>query len=145
MIVVLKCHKAKRLQYTVGRFAHGAENFGHAVHGACLRLEGNLNKVALSQRLRDAQQPASHRNGLELGFSAPAVFEPNCRQDRISQLYTSRAPRWVRLGEVGHIAVVLSHHPLLRNRLPRPIVRIPHHKPELTIPSPINLKDLAPY
>ena len=29
------------------------------------------------------------------------------------------------LGEVGHKVIELSHHPLLRNRLPKPLVRIP--------------------
>ena len=74
MVVILKRDKAECLQYTVSHFPHGAEDFGHAVHGTGLRLESDFYEVTLAQRLGEAQQAASHGNGLEFRFGAPAVF-----------------------------------------------------------------------
>ena len=84
MVVILQRDEAERLQYTVGHFPHRGENFGHAVHRTGLRLKGNFDKVALSQRMGHLQQAASHRNSLEFGFCAPAVFETDRSQDRIT-------------------------------------------------------------
>jgi hypothetical protein len=50
------------------------KNFGHAVHRPSLRLKGNLDEVALRQRLRQLQQSASHGNGLEFSFCAAPVL-----------------------------------------------------------------------
>jgi hypothetical protein len=44
------------------------------VHRPSLRLKGNLDEVALRQRLRQLQQSASHGNGLEFRFCAPSVL-----------------------------------------------------------------------
>jgi hypothetical protein len=84
MVVILKSHKAEWLQYAVGHRAHGGENFGHAVHRACLGLKGNFDKVTLAQRLGHLQQATSHGNSLELSFCAAAVFETDRSQDRIT-------------------------------------------------------------
>jgi hypothetical protein len=54
------------------------------VHRAGLRLESDFYEVSLCQRLRDAQQPSGHGNGLEFRFGAAAVFETNRSQDGIS-------------------------------------------------------------
>ena len=84
MVVVLKRHKAERLQHAVVHFPHGTQDFGHAVHGACLRLKSNFDKVAFAQRLGQTQEAAGYGNGLEFAFRAPAVFQPDRSQDRIS-------------------------------------------------------------
>ena len=102
MVVILERHKAERLQHTVDGLPHRAEDLGHAVHRPGLRLKRNFDEVALCNRLRQVQQAAGYGYGLELSFGAPAIFKPDCSQDSISELYTSCAPRWVRLGEVGH-------------------------------------------
>ena len=103
MVFILERHEAERLQHAVERLLHRAQDFGHAVHGSSLRLERDLYKVALSERLLDSQQAASGGNGLELSFRAAAVFEPDGSQNGIAQLDSSRAPRRVRLGEVSHM------------------------------------------
>jgi len=81
MVVVLDRHEAEGLQNAIRHLPHRAENFGHTVHRASLRLEGNFDEVALSQRLRQAEQASSHGYGFEVGFGAAAVFEPNRSQD----------------------------------------------------------------
>ena len=143
MIVVLECHKAERLQHAVRHLPHGAEDFGHTVYRTCLRLKRDLYKVALPQRMRQTQQTTGHGNGLELSFCATAVFETDRSQDRISKLDPGRAPRGVRLGEVGHKASELSHYPLLRNRLLKPLVRIPLWGPDPEALAPCNMKHIA--
>jgi hypothetical protein len=102
MVVIFQGNEAEGLQYAIRHFLHRSENFGHAVHRAGLRLKGNLDEVTLSQRMGDLQQAPSHGNGLEFRFGAPAVFETNRSQDGIAELDPGRAPRRVRLGEVGH-------------------------------------------
>ena len=102
MVVILKRHEPKRLQHTVLQAPRRAENFCHPVNRAGLRLKGDFDEVSLRQRLRHAQQASSHGDGLQFGFGAAAVFEPNRSQDGISKLDPGRAPRGVRLGEVGH-------------------------------------------
>jgi hypothetical protein len=84
MVVVLERNETEGLQDTIVHFPRGRENFGHAVHGTSLCLKSNFDKVALSQRMGHLQQAASHGNGLEFGFGAPAVFEADRSQDRIS-------------------------------------------------------------
>ena len=102
MVIIFEGHEAERLQHALGHLTHRGENFRHAVHQARLRLKSYFDEVALSQRLGHLQQAAGHGNGLEFGFCAPAVLETNRSQDRVSELDPGRAPRWVRLGEMGH-------------------------------------------
>ena len=135
MIFVFDGDETERLQHAIERLAHGAQNFGHAVHRAGLGLERDFDKVALHQRLRQTQQSTRGRDSLQPGFCAAAVLKPDRSQDRISELDTGSTPRGVRLGEVGHMPTALWHHPPSRNRLLRPIVRIPRPGPELTIGS----------
>jgi len=84
MVVILERDEPKRLQYAVRLLPHGAENFGHAVHRPGLRLKGYFDEVALRQAVGQLQQAASHGNGLEFSFGAPAVFETDRSQDRIA-------------------------------------------------------------
>jgi len=84
MVVILDGHEAEGLQDAVGQLLHGAQDFGHAVHRAGLRLEGYFDKVALPERLRDAQQASGHGDGLEFSFRAASVFQANRSQDGIS-------------------------------------------------------------
>jgi hypothetical protein len=143
MVFVLERHEAERLQNSVERLPHGAQDFSHAMHRPGLCLERDLDKIALDERLRQAQQAASSGDGLKFCFGAAAVFEPDRSQDRIAKLDPGSTPRGVRLGEVGHIPTALWHHPLLRNRLLTPIVQIPCWQPELTICTSQYLKSLA--
>jgi hypothetical protein len=52
--------------------------------------------------MRQLEQAAGYGNGLECSFCAPAVFETDRSQYGIAELDPGRAPRRVRLGEVGH-------------------------------------------
>lgn len=108
MVVVLECDEAERLQYAVGQFPHRGKNLGHAVHWAGLSLKGNFDEVALPQGVSHLQQAPRHRNGLEFSFSAPAVFKTDRSQDGIAKLDPGRAPRGVRLGEVGHSFITMA-------------------------------------
>jgi hypothetical protein len=105
VVVILERHEAERLQDALSRFARRAQDFGHAVHRPGLSLERDFYEVALAQRLRYAQQASGHGDGLEFSFGAAAVFEPNRSQNGISELDAGCAPRWMRLGEVGHSQV----------------------------------------
>jgi len=49
VVIIFDSHKAECLQHALGRLPHGAEDFGHAVHGACLRLERDFDKIALGE------------------------------------------------------------------------------------------------
>jgi hypothetical protein len=49
---------------------------------------------------------------LEFSFGAAAVFEPDRSQHRIAKLDPGRAPRWVRLGEVGHNKCTMALAPV---------------------------------
>ena len=108
MIVVLERDEAEWLQYAIGHFPHRGKNFRHAVHRAGLRLKSDFDEVTLPQRLRQLQQAASHGNGLEFSFGAPAVFKTDRSQDGIAKLDPGRAPRRVRLGEVGHSSMTMA-------------------------------------
>ena len=83
VIVVLERHEAERLQHAITHLAR-SEDLSHAMHRPGLRLECDLHKVALSQRLRHLEQAACNGNGLKFGFCAPAIFEANRSQNRVS-------------------------------------------------------------
>jgi hypothetical protein len=108
MILVLERDEAERLQYTIGHLPHCRQNLGHAVHWPGLRLKSNFDEVAASQRMRQPKQAASYGNGLEFSFCAPAVFKSDRSQDGIAKLDPGRAPRRVRLGEVGHNSMTMA-------------------------------------
>lgn len=86
MIIVFKGHEAERLQHAVWDIAHRAQRLSHAVDGTRLGLKSDLDKIALRQRLGQAQQSAGCGDGLEFRFGAASVFEANRSQDRISKL-----------------------------------------------------------
>jgi hypothetical protein len=81
MVVVLDRHEAERLQHAVIELAGRSENFGHPVHRASLRLEGNFDEVTLAERLRQAQQASGYGDGLEFRFRTAAVFKANRSQN----------------------------------------------------------------
>ena len=81
MIVILNRHEAERLQHAVVQLSRRSENFRHPVYRAGLRLEGNFNEVALTQRLLQAQKASGYGDGLESGFRAAAIFETNRSQN----------------------------------------------------------------
>jgi hypothetical protein len=74
MVVVLDRDEAERLQYAIRCLSHGAEDLGHGVDWARLRLKCNFDEIALRQRTRQLQQSARRRDGLEFSFSVPAIF-----------------------------------------------------------------------
>ena len=125
MIIIVQRDEAERLQHSVCRLPRRLEDLGHAVDRARMRLKRYLDERAVSQRMCHLQQPAGDRDGLEFSFSVPAIFQANRSQDRIAQLDPGRAPRRVRLGEVGHKLAALWHRPMFRHRLPKPLVQIP--------------------
>ena len=92
MVVVLNSHEAERLQHTICELAHRAEDFGHAVHGAGLRLKGDFNEVSLPERMLQAKQASGGGDGVEVGCRTAAVFETNGSENRVSELHSSRAP-----------------------------------------------------
>jgi hypothetical protein len=102
VVVIFDGHEPEGLQHAVGEFPHGAEHFGHAVDRAGLRLKGDFDEVPLPERMLQAEQTSGDGDGLEFGFGPAAVFETNGSENGVSQLYSSRAPGWVRLGEVRH-------------------------------------------
>ncbi len=76
MIVVTHGDEAEGLQDSIRR-AGSAEHFRHAVHGTALSLKRDLDKVALLQGFRDAQEPTRYRDGLKFAFGTLAVFHLN--------------------------------------------------------------------
>lgn len=84
MIVILKRHKPERLQHSVVQASHRTQDFRHAVNRSRLRLKGYFDKVALPERLGQAEEPAGGGYGLQFRFCAAAVFESNRSQDGIS-------------------------------------------------------------
>lgn len=75
MIVIIQCHKAKRLQDSLSGCARDAQHFSHPMNRTGLRLERNLHKVPLFQALAQAQDAASHGNALQFTFGALAILE----------------------------------------------------------------------
>lgn len=125
VVVILERDKAERLQHSIPSLLHGAEYLGHGAYRARLRLKGNFDEIALGKWTRHSQQSARRRNGLEFSVSVPAVFETNRSQDRSPKLDPGRAPRRVRLGEVGHKIYALWHALRTGNRLRKQSGRIP--------------------
>jgi len=81
MVIVLDRHEAERLQHAVVELTGRAENFGHPVYRAGLRLEGNFDEVTFAQGLRQAQQASGYRDGLEFRFRTASVFKANRSQN----------------------------------------------------------------
>ena len=74
VIVIFQRNESEWLQDASAGFFRWAQQFGHSVYGAGLRLERDFDKIALSERGRQLQQAASRRNGLQFSFCAPAIF-----------------------------------------------------------------------
>jgi len=55
VVVILKRDEAKWLQHTGCRLAHGAEDFGHAVYGARMRLKCKFDEGTGAERTRQLQ------------------------------------------------------------------------------------------
>lgn len=102
MIIIFDGHKPEWLQHSIGHTSGWAQYLGHAMHRPGLRLERNLDEVTLRQRLSQSQQAAGYGDRLQFSFRAASIFQTDCSQNRISELDPGRAPRGVRLGEVGH-------------------------------------------
>lgn len=84
MVIIFERDEAERLQHPIGVARNRIENFCHAVHGARFGLKSDLDEIALRELMRQAQQSAGGRNGLELGSGAPAIFCLNRSQDGVA-------------------------------------------------------------
>ena len=102
MVVVAERDEAEGLQGSVGGRAHRSQHFGHASHRARLSLKSDLDKISLTQRLGQAQQPAGHGNSLQFGFGALTIFQDDLGQNGTTKLNTWRAALRMHLGEVSH-------------------------------------------
>ena len=125
IVVIFERDKAEWLEDSVLRLPHGTQYLSHGSYRAGLRLKCNFDEVALCKRTRQSQQSAGRRDGLKFSVSVPAIFEANRSQDRSPKLDPGRAPRRVRLGEVGHKIYALWHALRTGNRLRKQSVRIP--------------------
>ena len=108
MVVIAKRDEAEGLQRGVAGSANWAEHFGHPSDRATLYLEGNLDKVALTQGSGKPQQATRYRNGLEFSFGALAVFQHDECRNRTSKLNTGGTLLRMHLGKVGHKASTIS-------------------------------------
>ncbi len=52
VVLILERHEAERLKHSIRRLLCGAEDFGHAVHRAGLRLKSNFDEITLAERTR---------------------------------------------------------------------------------------------
>ena len=102
MIIIFDRDKPEWLQHSIGDTPCRAEYFGHAMYGPGLRLECDFDEVTLCQRLSQSEQAAGYGDGLQFSFRAASIFQTNRCQNGISELDPGRAPRGMRLGEVGH-------------------------------------------
>ena len=84
VVVVPERHEAEGLQHACCRGGGGAEDFGHALHGAGFCLEGDLDEIAVPQAMNHLEQAAGDRNASEFSSSAPAIFQTNRSQDNIA-------------------------------------------------------------
>jgi len=50
VIVIAQCHESERLEYASGRRSHWAQHFCHALHVAGVRLECDLDEIAVGER-----------------------------------------------------------------------------------------------
>jgi len=133
MIVIFDRDEPKGLEYTLGDSTERAQDFGHAVYGSGLCLECDFDEVTLGQRLRNPEQAARNGNGLKFGFGAASVLQTNGGQNGISELDPRRAPRGVRLGEVGHRLRQFDLGIAFRNRLRMAVCRLPGQVPLLPL------------
>ena len=81
VIVIVQRDEAEWLKHPSVRLAGCTQKLSHAVHWSGLRLESDLDEIALAQRGRHLQKPSGGRDGLEFSFCATAVFQTNCSQD----------------------------------------------------------------
>src|SRR5512133_1149523 len=101
------------------------------MHRPGLRLERNFDEVTLRQRLSQSEQAARYGYRLQFSFRAASIFQTDRSQNGISQLDPGRAPRGMRLGEVGHRSNQYDTVVPVPNRLPTPVVQIPRYSQPL--------------
>ncbi len=102
MVVIAERDEAEGLQRYIRSRAHRREHFGHAPYRAGLGLKSYLDKISLRQRLGQAQQPAGHRDGLQFGFGAPAIFQDDLGKNGTTKLNAWRSALRMHLGEMSH-------------------------------------------
>src|SRR5579863_8167164 len=102
LIVVFKRNKAKWLHDLVLGFTCRLQDFRHAFYRARLRLEGDLDQIALLQRPGQSQHAAGLGDGLQLCSCATPVIELDNDRDRTTKLNSLSTMLRVSLGEVCH-------------------------------------------
>lgn len=60
MVVITQRDKTKGLQHAVGSFARCFENLSHTLDRAGFRLKSDFDKIALSERTRQAEKATGH-------------------------------------------------------------------------------------
>jgi len=101
VIVIVQCDESERLQTSMVGAARN-KHFGHAVYRAGLRMECNLDKIALFEGAKHLQNAARCREGLEFCAGALATIGLDRRQYCTAQLNAGCTILRVRLGEVSH-------------------------------------------
>ena len=112
MVFIAQGEKTECLDH-LGAGAVRSQHLRHAPHRAGLRLESDLYKIALLQRLGESQNPAGDGDGLKSGLGSPAILKHDYRRHRSPQLSTRSATLGIHLWEVSHKHLTLSHrqHP----------------------------------
>src|SRR5256885_15998430 len=98
MVFIAQGEKTECLDH-LGAGAVRSQHLRHAPHRAGLRLESDLYKIALLQRLGESQKPAGDRNGLKSGLGSPAIRKHDYGRNRSPQLRPGKATRRIYLSE----------------------------------------------
>jgi len=102
VIVIFKCDEAKGLQNSIFKFARRLQDLDHAFYGARLRLDRNLDQIALLQGSGQSQHAAGFGNGLQFRSRASPIIKFDNDRDCAIKLNSLGSMLRVSLGEVCH-------------------------------------------
>jgi hypothetical protein len=74
VVVILERDEAERLQYSVHRLPHGAQDLSHAMDWPRLRLKCQFDERTGSKGMLQLQQSTGHGDALEFSSCTPAIF-----------------------------------------------------------------------
>jgi len=94
----LKGNKAERLLHR----GNGRKHFRRAQHWTGMSQEEQLDSGAAGQRVRNAEQAAGERNGIQYGSGPASIGQSQHGRCDISKLYPRAAPGRVRLRNIVH-------------------------------------------
>jgi hypothetical protein len=75
MIIVAEGDETEGLKGAASGRLDRDKHFSHASDGAGLSLKSDLDKISLTQRFGQAQEPAGHGDRLKFGFGALTIFQ----------------------------------------------------------------------